>query len=113
MASPWSFGRSGRKDDGRVVMLRLCFLVLAGVTLWARAISTSQIKGTVQARTGWAVPAAEVKVTQTATGAVRSVSSGADGGYIFTELPVGPYQLEVSKAGFSKYVQSGIVLQVA
>src|SRR5207302_3932218 len=26
--------------------------------------------------------------------------------------PVGPYQLEVSKEGFAKYVQSGIVLQV-
>src|SRR5208283_2845070 len=27
-------------------------------------------------------------------------------------LPVGPYVVEVSKEGFSKYVQSGIVLQV-
>jgi len=30
-----------------------------------------------------------------------------------TNLPVGPYQLEVTKEGFTKYVQSGIVLQVA
>ena len=27
-------------------------------------------------------------------------------------LPIGPYQIEVTKEGFSRYVQTGIVLQV-
>src|SRR5262249_8183485 len=49
---------------------------------------------------------------QTATGAVRTAATGIDGGYVFTNLAVGPYMLEVSKSGFTKYVQSGIVLQV-
>ena len=39
-------------------------------------------------------------------------AAGADGSFVLTNLPVGPYTLEVSKEGFSKYVQSGIVLQV-
>jgi carboxypeptidase family protein len=43
---------------------------------------------------------------------VRAATSGADGSYILTNLPVGRYQMEVTKAGFSRYVQSGIVLQV-
>ena len=34
-----------------------------------------------------------------------------DGEYILANLPVGPYQIEVSKEGFSKYTQSGIVLE--
>ena len=38
--------------------------------------------------------------------------SGTDGSYIFANLPVGPYTLEAAKQGFSKYVQTGIVLQV-
>src|ERR1700730_18229422 len=78
----------------------------------AQAISTSQINGNVQDATGLAVPGAEVKATQTETGLARTAISGADGSYILTSLPVGPYQLEVSKEGFSRYSRSGIVLQV-
>ena len=86
--------------------------LIAASGLAAHTISTSQINGNVQDASALAVPGAEVKATQTATGLVRTVTSGADGGYILTSLPVGPYQLEVSKEGFSKFVQSGIVLQV-
>jgi hypothetical protein len=83
-------------------------LVCAGV--WAQ--STSQINGTVRDPSGLAVPGATVTVTQTATGASRSVTSAADGGFVFPDLPIGPYMLEVTKEGFSRYVQQGVVLQV-
>ena len=66
----------------------------------------------MQDSSGLAVPGAEVTATQTATGLVRTVTSGADGSFVLTNLPIGPYQLVVSKEGFSKYVQAGIVLQV-
>src|SRR5215831_13025713 len=79
--------------------------------IWAQG-STSQINGTVRDSSGLAVPGASLKLTQTATGAVRTVTSGADGAYVVPNLPIGPYLLEVTKDGFSKYVQSGIVLQV-
>jgi len=79
-------------------------------SIWAQA--TAQIHGTVQDSTGSAVPGAEIKATQTETGLSRTVNSGADGGYVLTNLPLGPYQIEVSKEGFTKYVQSGITLQV-
>ena len=42
----------------------------------------------------------------------RSTTSGTDGGYILTALPVGPYRLEITKDGFTKSVESGVVLQV-
>ena len=85
-------------------------LLLIGAAAWAQ--STGQISGTVRDTTGGSVPGSTIKVTQTATGLVRAVTSGPDGGYVLTNLPVGPYLLEVSKDGFSKYVQSGILLQV-
>ena len=87
-------------------------LTLTCASIWAQATITSNITGTVQDASGLAVPGAEVKVNQTETGLARTVTSGADGGYLMTNLPVGPYQLQVSKEGFSTYVQSGIVLQV-
>lgn len=89
-----------------------CLLAVWSGAAWAQ-VSTAQIQGTVQDASGLAVQGAEVKATQTDTGAVRTAISGVDGGYVLPDLPVGPYQIEVTKEGLSKYVQTGIVLQVA
>jgi len=77
---------------------------------WAQA--TAQIHGAVQDTTGAVVSGAEIKATQTDTGVTRTVISAADGSYVLTTLPLGPYRLEVSKEGFTTAVESGIVLQV-
>ncbi len=90
--------------------LLFIFTIAFSLNAWAQA--TSQIQGTVQDASGGAVPGAEIKVTQTETGLVRTVNSGADGVYVLPNLPTGPYRLEVAKDGFTKYVQTGIVLQV-
>ncbi|PWU04983.1 MAG: hypothetical protein C5B51_15540 [Terriglobia bacterium] len=97
---------------GMHTTIKIAFAVcLCSAAAWGQT-STAQINGTVRDASGLAVPSAEVKVTQTATGAVRTATSGPDGSYVLTSLPIGPYVLEVQKEGFSKYVQSGIVLQV-
>jgi hypothetical protein len=94
------------------ISYKLAFCLFAvSAAAWAQG-STAQINGTIRDSSGSFVPDAEIKVTQTATGAVRSANSGPDGAYVFTNLPIGPYMLEVARSGFSKYVQSGIVLQV-
>src|SRR5579871_72068 len=91
---------------------RLVFgFFLACVAVWGQT-STAQMNGTVRDASGLAVPGAAVKATQTATGLVRNATSGTDGSYVITNLPIGPYMLEISKDGFTKYVQAGIVLQV-
>ncbi len=84
-------------------------VVFASVAAWAQ---TSQITGTIKDPSGSAIPGAAIKATQTATGVVRNATSGANGDYALPNLPIGPYQLEVTKDGFSKYSQTGIVLQV-
>lgn len=86
-------------------------LILACVVVWAQA-STAQIHGVVQDSSGAAVPGAEVKAIQTETGVSRTVTSAADGRYVLTNRPIGPYRLEIAKDGFTKYAQSGIELQV-
>ena len=86
-------------------------LAMSSIALWAQG--TSQIQGVVQDATRAAIGGAEVKATQTDTGAVRTVTSSEDGTYVLSNLPIGPYRLEVSRAGFTTYVQTGIVLQVA
>ena len=88
-------------------------MVWGAASIWAQAQATSQIQGTIQDSTGSAVPGALVKVTQTETATVRTTNTGANGVYVLPNLPIGPYRMEVSKEGFSTYVQTGIVLQVA
>ena len=50
--------------------------------------------------------------TQTATGATRTITTGPDGSFVLPNLPIGPYTLDITKDGFAKFVQNGIVLQV-
>src|SRR5690242_21188512 len=42
----------------------------------------------------------------------RTMTSQASGEFLFPALPIGNYKLTVTKAGFSTYVQTGIVLTV-
>ena len=93
----------------RILALVALILVL---TFSAAFAQTAQINGTVRDASGLAIPGANVKATQTATGVVRTTTSGGDGGYVLPNLPVGPYLVEVTKEGFSKYAQTGIVLEV-
>src|SRR5579884_4047304 len=89
---------------------RIACVVFSSAALWAQ---TSQISGVVKDATGLAVPGAAVKATQTATGVVRTTNSGTDGTYVLPNLPIGPYILEVTREGFSKFAQTGIVLEVS
>ncbi len=77
------------------------------------AQSTSQISGTVKDASGAVVAGAAITVTQTAKGVTRSATSDAGGVYVLPSLPLGPYRMEVKKEGFTTYVQTGIVLEVA
>ncbi|MBF8301093.1 MAG: hypothetical protein HW394_1463, partial [Acidobacteria bacterium] len=87
----------------------LILLLTAGAA-WAQA--TAQLSGTVRDDSGGVLPGVTVTVTQTDTGLVRTTATDGTGGYLLTNLPIGPYRLEVALQGFRTYVQTGIVLQV-
>ncbi|HKQ85258.1 MAG TPA: carboxypeptidase regulatory-like domain-containing protein [Candidatus Acidoferrales bacterium] len=89
------------------LILLVCFPLL-----YTGAQTTAQVSGAVLDASGAAVAGAQVQISNTDTNAVRTATSGDDGSYSFPNLPIGPYKLEVSKSGFTTYVQSGIVLQV-
>src|SRR5436305_15326015 len=95
------------------IVIRILLFASLSAMAWAQAQNTAQIQGTVQDASGSAVPNADLKLTQTDTGIVRTATTGADGVYVIPNLPIGPYRLEVGKTGFSTSVQTGIVLQVA
>src|SRR5216684_5797716 len=88
--------------------MALCF-----AAPFAGAQSTGgRIRGTVMDTSGGAVPATSVTLINEATHATRDVQSGANGEYIFLEVPVGTYEINSVSKGFKKYARKGIVLNL-
>lgn len=86
------------------------FLGLAGTS--HAQVSTASIVGRVVDQTGAVISGAKVTATQTQTSIGRTVSTAADGLFTIPLLPVGPYSLRASAAGFADFQQTGIVLTV-
>ena len=91
----------------RLLVLILC----AGLNAHAQQI-TGTISGTVKDTQGAVVTSASVKATNVDTGLSRSSTTTADGAYLIQYLPVGTYLVEVNAAGFKRFVQENLVLNV-
>jgi hypothetical protein len=98
-----------RRSLSAAAMPLIGVLLLVNPSLAAQ-FTTASLGGTVTDPSGGAVPAAKVSARNKDTALARSVESASDGGFLFSSLPVGTYSLTVEKAGFSTYVQDGIVL---
>src|SRR5437879_11885976 len=80
---------------------------------FAGAQSTGgRIRGTVVDPSGGAVVGANVSLRNEATGSERGAQSGANGEYVFLEVPVGTYTVELQLTGFKKYVRKGVTLEL-
>ena len=86
-------------------------LVLASVRLRAQNWN-SNLEGLVLDPSGAAIPTASVELRNTATGQARVARTNDYGFYSFPLVPVGTYNLEVSKAGFAAKTLRGLTLQV-
>jgi outer membrane receptor protein involved in Fe transport len=95
----------------RAVSFLVLLLVLTGGCALAQ-VSTASINGIVQDASGAVVVGADVQATQTETRFTSHAISSSTGAFTLPSLPVGPYQLSVTKSGFQSYEQSGIVLTV-
>jgi len=85
-----------------------CFLMI-GVRVGAQEV-TSTIVGTVVDSSGAVVPGATVKLTNVATGVVRTASSGRDGVFHFPNLGAHTYNATVSANGFQAKNITSIIL---
>jgi hypothetical protein len=95
------------RDFGALALI----FVLTTATAWAQ-LATAELNGRVTDSSGGVLPGVTVTATQTATGLVRTAVTDDNGAYLLSNLPTGPYRLEVALQGFRTYVQTGIVLQV-
>jgi Carboxypeptidase regulatory-like domain len=74
--------------------------------------TTGSIVGTVKDQSGAVVSAASVKATNVETGFSRSAPTNGYGEYRIDYLPVGGYTVELEAAGFRRFVQQNIALNV-
>ncbi|HXA52461.1 MAG TPA: TonB-dependent receptor [Candidatus Acidoferrum sp.] len=86
------------------------FVVCCLLSLHPLAAQTSfgRVSGSITDQTGAAVPAAKVVITNTETGNARSAEADQNGFYVLTNLPIGPYRIEVNQTGFQRAQQNGL-----
>src|SRR5580704_7596764 len=87
-------------------------LLLLSLAHPVQAQVTASIKGIVTDASGAAVPSAAVRVKNLETGAIRNTSTDDAGRYLVLALPVGEYEVRVSKQNFQDSTHTGIHLVV-
>ena len=96
-----------------VLFFALVFLAVVGSgNLFGQGVGTASISGRVVDASGAAVPAASVVVKNTGTSAAQTTVTDDQGRYAVPDLPIGSYEIQVSKPGFQNSVRSGITLSV-
>jgi carboxypeptidase family protein len=106
------FGAGRRNFPGLRAFLPALLLALLCSAPRARAQVSAAISGTVKDQTSAAVQGASIAVKDVETGAVRTATSGSEGEYIVSSLPIGAYEVRVNKQGFAEEARTGIRLVV-
>lgn len=91
--------------------IALGIICVLTVSVWGQNI-TAGLRGTVDDPSGAVVAVAKVTTREVLTGYLRDTVTDSSGGYVFTLLPVGTYDVTVEKTGFKRYTRSGIILAV-
>jgi len=103
---------SGRRNS---LIVRWALLALLALTIGmppAHAQVSASIRGVVTDASGAPVARASVEAKNLETEVVRTSSTDDAGRYLLLALPVGKYEVRISKSGFQDAVQSGISLVV-
>ncbi len=97
----------------RLATLGLALMLTVASGVFAKTqITTGVIQGTVLDAQGGVVAGASVEARNADTGFARTLTTDADGRFVFLQLPPGRYTLTVSKQGFATLVQENLDLTV-
>lgn len=94
---------------------RALFALLVTLALGSVALAqtgTAALRGTVTDQQGNAIAGATLKLTSVEKNFTRTQTTNQDGGYVFSALPPGGYQLEVTATSFKKASVNDIAAQV-
>src|SRR5262245_53660370 len=78
----------------------------------ALAQATGTIAGVASDQSGAVLPGVAIEITNTATGQVRTATTGSDGFYSVVQLQPGIYSVRGALTGFAPVVRPGIEVSV-
>ncbi len=87
-------------------------LIALPTPVCAQAVAIAEIGGVVSDSSGKVIEGAQVIAVETDKQLVRTTTTNGEGRFTLSNLPVGPYRLEVKAPGFKDYKQTGISLEV-
>ena len=85
-----------------VALLRVLLTLVLSVSVLAQSATTGSLSGIVTDSTGAVIPGATITLTNTATGATRTVTSDEEGRWRAPALDIGIYRATVEANGFKK-----------
>jgi hypothetical protein len=94
----------------RTLVVCVCGLFLVALSGYAQE-TLGSINGTVTDASGATVSKADIKVKNLATNLEETVSTKEDGSFIVSDLPIGTYEVKVSRDGFKTEIFSNILVQ--
>ena len=90
--------------------LFFCLLLFGGIAI--AQVTTGTIIGTVKDSAGAVLPGVSIKLTNTDTGATRTVIADELGRYNAPQLPLGGYEISAELPGFQTAVRRGVTLTI-
>jgi hypothetical protein len=94
------------------ILLSALILVVFCADKVAAQQATALLSGTIKDASGAVIADAKVTLRNSATNVARVTNSNKAGDYVFTSIPIGPYELEVERKGFNKSIRKGITLEI-
>ena len=95
-----------RKLRDKLILVATCLALC--IPSFGQVVKGS-ISGTVTDPQGAVVSGAQVKATNTATGAPLTTTTDGSGLFHFNLIPIGNYKVEVSAPGFKTAVQNNVL----
>jgi hypothetical protein len=97
----------------RFALAAVCALGLSVVPAFSQSGSQGSILLTATDSTGAVVPGAILELVNPGTNSVRKAESETSGTYSFVGMPIGTYNLKVSKQGYATQQLRGIVVEAS
>lgn len=99
------------KRHGAAATALLVLVACVSVSAAAQTV-TGTLSGSVVDSTGALVPNVTVTAKNKETGLVRTVSTNAEGTYLMSFLPLGPYDVTVEGTGFQRVTKTDVLIEL-
>jgi len=108
---PFHYLLSAKRNTARTAACSLALAATLALPLLAQT-TTARLTGIVTDPSGAVIANATVRITNHATGEVRTVTTNGNGLFVAVSLPPAAYDVAVTAAGFSSSEQKNLVLAV-